>query len=132
MRGLFTLAGDEGFDLTGKSKLDLPRPPFGLRAARVHWTRSFEPSSPGKSKTPTCHRHMSASLWLGMRDSNPRSRDQNPVPYHLANPQHHSLVSSRTISCNVLTPLSGLLITFSAYGLGQPLPLPALCSLGSP
>ena len=27
------------------------------------------------------------SSWLGMRDSNPRSRDQNPVPYHLANPQ---------------------------------------------
>ena len=25
--------------------------------------------------------------WLGMRDSNPRSWDQNPVPYHLANPQ---------------------------------------------
>lgn len=25
------------------------------------------------------------SSWLGMRDSNPRSRDQNPVPYHLAN-----------------------------------------------
>ncbi len=28
------------------------------------------------------------SAWLGMRDSNPRSWDQNPVPYHLANPQH--------------------------------------------
>ena len=27
------------------------------------------------------------SIWLGMRDSNPRYRDQNPVPYHLANPQ---------------------------------------------
>ena len=26
-------------------------------------------------------------IWLGMRDSNPRSRDQNPLPYHLANPQ---------------------------------------------
>jgi hypothetical protein len=26
------------------------------------------------------------SIWLGMRDSNPRSRDQNPAPYHLANP----------------------------------------------
>jgi hypothetical protein len=25
------------------------------------------------------------SIWLGMRDSNPRSRDQNPLPYHLAN-----------------------------------------------
>jgi hypothetical protein len=24
--------------------------------------------------------------WLGMRDSNPRSRNQNPLPYHLANP----------------------------------------------
>ena len=28
-----------------------------------------------------------AQGWLGMRDSNPRYRDQNPVPYHLANPQ---------------------------------------------
>ena len=25
--------------------------------------------------------------WLGMRDSNPRSWNQNPLPYHLANPQ---------------------------------------------
>ena len=32
--------------------------------------------------------HANGSLWLGMRDSNPRSRDQNPVPYHLANPQY--------------------------------------------
>lgn len=27
-------------------------------------------------------------IWLGMRDSNPRSRNQNPLPYHLANPQY--------------------------------------------
>lgn len=27
------------------------------------------------------------STWLGMRDSNPRSWDQNPLPYRLANPQ---------------------------------------------
>jgi hypothetical protein len=26
-------------------------------------------------------------IWLGMRDSNPRSRNQNPLPYRLANPQ---------------------------------------------
>ena len=26
------------------------------------------------------------SIWLGRRDSNPRSWDQNPVPYHLATP----------------------------------------------
>ena len=31
-------------------------------------------------------------LWLGMRDSNPRCRDQNPVPYHLANPQRQELL----------------------------------------
>ena len=31
--------------------------------------------------------HANGSLWLGMRDSNPRSRDQNPLPYRLANPQ---------------------------------------------
>src|SRR6185312_15452029 len=29
--------------------------------------------------------------WLGMRDSNPRSWDQNPLPYHLANPQRRSV-----------------------------------------
>ena len=28
------------------------------------------------------------SIWLGMRDSNPRSWNQNPLPYHLANPQY--------------------------------------------
>ena len=27
------------------------------------------------------------TVWLGMRDSNPRSWNQNPLPYHLANPQ---------------------------------------------
>lgn len=27
-------------------------------------------------------------IWLGMRDSNPRCRNQNPKPYHLANPQY--------------------------------------------
>ena len=27
------------------------------------------------------------ATWLGMRDSNPRSWDQNPLPYRLANPQ---------------------------------------------
>ena len=31
------------------------------------------------------------SIWLGMRDSNPRSWDQNPVPYRLANPQYTAL-----------------------------------------
>lgn len=28
-------------------------------------------------------------VWLGMRDSNPRSWDQNPLPYRLANPYHY-------------------------------------------
>ena len=28
------------------------------------------------------------SLWLGRRDSNPRSWNQNPLPYHLATPHH--------------------------------------------
>lgn len=28
------------------------------------------------------------SIWLGVRDSNPRSWDQNPVPYRLANSQY--------------------------------------------
>ncbi len=32
------------------------------------------------------------SIWLGMRDSNPRSRDQNPLPYHLANPHYTSQI----------------------------------------
>ena len=35
------------------------------------------------------------TIWLGMRDSNPRSWDQNPVPYRLANPQ-------REVCCNPL------------------------------
>jgi site-specific DNA recombinase len=33
------------------------------------------------------HQTAKNQTWLGMRDSNPRSRDQNPMPYHLANPQ---------------------------------------------
>ena len=40
-------------------------------------------------------------FWLGMRDSNPRSWDQNPLPYRLANPQYSLIVYShfRTLSC---------------------------------
>ena len=29
--------------------------------------------------------------WLGRQDSNLRSRDQNPMPYRLATPQHCAL-----------------------------------------
>ena len=36
------------------------------------------------------------SIWLGMRDSHPRSRDQNPLPYRLANPQYLNLRSLST------------------------------------
>ena len=38
------------------------------------------------------------SIWLGMRDSNPRSRDQNPLPYRLANP-HRQRVMVRLPNC---------------------------------
>ena len=38
------------------------------------------------------------SIWLGMRDSNPRSRNQNPLPYHLANP-HRRNVIVRLLCC---------------------------------
>ena len=31
-------------------------------------------------------------IWLGMRDSNPRSWNQNPLPYHLANPHRRSVI----------------------------------------
>ena len=43
-------------------------------------------------------------IWLGMRDSNPRSRDQNPVPYHLANPQYVVLCRLRTMCARVSGP----------------------------
>ena len=39
------------------------------------------------------------SIWLGMRDSNPRSRNQNPLPYHLANPHHRRRVNVRLLFC---------------------------------
>ena len=56
------LAGEEGFDLASQ--------PFGLSGGPSPLGSVVRiPSSPGKSKTPTCHRHMSVSLWLGMRDS---------------------------------------------------------------
>jgi hypothetical protein len=41
----------------------------------------------GKSVESTLWKEV-CSLWLGMRDSNPRSWNQNPLPYHLANPQY--------------------------------------------
>jgi hypothetical protein len=34
--------------------------------------------------------HLWCTTWLGKRDSNPRSWDQNPVPYRLAIPHRHS------------------------------------------
>ena len=37
-------------------------------------------------------------IWLGMRDSNPRSRDQNPLPYRLANPHRTSYYNGRLVS----------------------------------
>ena len=33
-----------------------------------------------------------------MRDSNPRSRNQNPLPYHLANPHRTSYYNGRLVS----------------------------------
>ena len=45
-------------------------------------TNKNGPNNRGESKLKALLR----SIWLGMRDSNPRSWDQNPVPYRLANP----------------------------------------------
>jgi len=40
-----------------------------------------DPNTRGQSELERLLR----SIWLGVRDSNPRSWDQNPVPYRLAN-----------------------------------------------
>jgi hypothetical protein len=37
-------------------------------------------------KAIKAHENALRTIWLGMRDSNPRSWNQNPLPYHLANP----------------------------------------------
>lgn len=37
-------------------------------------------------------KNINLDSWLGMTDSNRRSRDQNPLPYHLANPQCTALL----------------------------------------
>ena len=47
-------------------------------------TNKKAPNNRGESKIKALLR----TLWLGMRDSNPRSWDQNPLPYRLANPQN--------------------------------------------
>jgi hypothetical protein len=47
----FLLAGDEGFDLTGKRKLLLPRSPVGFQAAKAHRALSFESLSPEERKS---------------------------------------------------------------------------------
>ena len=39
-----------------------------------------------------------------MRDSNPRSRDQNPLPYHLANPHRTSYYNGRLVSVKLELP----------------------------
>ena len=45
-------------------------------------TTKKDPDNRGLNETKS----LLCLLWLGMRDSNPRSWDQNPVPYRLANP----------------------------------------------
>ena len=40
-----------------------------------------------------------------MRDSNPRSRDQNPLPYRLANPHRTSYYNGRLVSVKLELPL---------------------------
>lgn len=49
-------------------------------------TNKKDPNNKGQDSTEERLR----SVWLGMRDSNPRSRNQNPLPYHLANPHQPS------------------------------------------
>ena len=78
-----------------------------------------DPDSLGQEKTSPEGLDFS---WLGMRDSNPRYRDQNPVPYHLANPHWLvSLSSLQTLIIEVPVPL-GTPTIYSAEGLGQPVP----------
>lgn len=54
---------------------------------------TFQTSSQGQNnRDENCPEGLKSklrTLWLGMRDSNPRSWNQNPLPYHLANPQRH-------------------------------------------
>ena len=50
--------------------------------------RQFELQNPGDLQVREAYLEASRTIWLGMRDSNPRSWDQNPVPYRLANPQY--------------------------------------------
>lgn len=49
-------------------------------------TNKKSPNNRGEIKEKEINMSL-RSIWLGMRDSNPRSRDQNPMPYRLANPQ---------------------------------------------
>lgn len=48
-------------------------------------TNKNTPNNRGKRSNKVVETEL-RSLWLGMRDSNPRSWDQNPLPYRLANP----------------------------------------------
>ena len=48
-------------------------------------TNKKSPNNRGEIKEKEINMSL-RSIWLGMRDSNPRSRNQNPLPYHLANP----------------------------------------------
>ena len=52
-------------------------------------TNQKDPNNRGQIDVPNICPEL-CSIWLGMRDSNPRSRDQNPLPYRLANPQQQN------------------------------------------
>ena len=51
----------------------------------INQTNQNDPDNRGQNEIQIISPEL-CSIWLGMRDSNPRSWDQNPVPYHLANP----------------------------------------------
>ncbi len=50
--------------------------------------RQFELENNDDLQVREAYLEAARTIWLGMRDSNPRSWDQNPVPYRLANPQY--------------------------------------------
>ena len=60
--------------------------------------RQFELENNGDFKVREAYIAAARTIWLGMRDSNPRSWDQNPVPYRLANPQRNSVHCTKLIS----------------------------------
>ena len=88
---------DDPLDAAGARRLDDPvdHPPAEQRV-EVLRRRALHARADSGGHHDCCERRLPCirKRWLGRQDSNLGSRDQNPLPYHLATPQGHGSLAA--------------------------------------